>query len=127
LTSDPPILGVFRSAQSTAIGVVAKHKQFSQRRGIASRQASRAIGKQSNSIKGVRDVARATIAPWTSLSSFPKRRGEPFTAVVKRGRLEARSGQPDSPAASLHADPAGLLDIRIGRIDVGAAIDKGLL
>ena len=53
--------------------------------------------------------------------------GEPFTAVVKRGRLEVRSGQPDSPTASLHADPAGLLDIRIGRIDVGAAIDKGLL
>jgi DNA-binding HxlR family transcriptional regulator len=53
--------------------------------------------------------------------------GEPFTAVVRRGRLEVRSGQPDSPAATLHADPAGLLDIRVGRIDVGAAIERGLL
>jgi DNA-binding HxlR family transcriptional regulator len=53
--------------------------------------------------------------------------GRPFTATVQRGLLDLRSGPPDSPAATLHADPAGLLDIRLGRIDVGAAIRKGLL
>jgi len=52
---------------------------------------------------------------------------EPFTAAVQRGRLVMRAGQPDSPAATLHADPAGLLDVRVGRIDVGAAIETGLL
>ncbi|MGQ0568715.1 MAG: winged helix-turn-helix transcriptional regulator [Armatimonadota bacterium] len=52
---------------------------------------------------------------------------EPFTAVVQRGRLEIRSGLPDGPAATLHADPAGLLDVRFGRVDVGTAIEKGLL
>jgi DNA-binding HxlR family transcriptional regulator len=53
--------------------------------------------------------------------------GQPFTATVQRGLLDLRSGQPDSAAATLHADPASLLDIRLGRIDVGAAIAKGLL
>lgn len=53
--------------------------------------------------------------------------GQPFTATVRRGLLDLRPGQPDSPAATLHADPAGLLDVRLGRIDIGAAIRKGLL
>lgn len=53
--------------------------------------------------------------------------GEPFTAIVRRGRLEVRSGRPDSPAATLHADPAGLLDVRLGRINVEAAIERGVL
>jgi DNA-binding HxlR family transcriptional regulator len=53
--------------------------------------------------------------------------GQPFTATVRRGLLDLRSGQPDKPAATVHADPAGLLDIRLGRIDVGAAIGKGIL
>ncbi|HEX2712966.1 MAG TPA: winged helix-turn-helix transcriptional regulator, partial [Candidatus Acidoferrales bacterium] len=53
--------------------------------------------------------------------------GQPFTASVQRGRLNLRSGQPDSPAATLSADPAALLDVRLGRIDVEAAIGKGHL
>ena len=53
--------------------------------------------------------------------------GHPFTASVQRGLLNLRSGQPDSPAATLYADPAALLDVRLGRIDVEAAIRKGTL
>ncbi len=53
--------------------------------------------------------------------------GEPFTAIVQRGRLEIHSGPADGPAATLHADPAGLLDVRFGRVDVGTAIEKGAL
>ncbi len=53
--------------------------------------------------------------------------GEPFTAIVQRGRLEIRSGLPERPAATLHADPAGLLDVRFGRIDVKRAVKRDLL
>jgi hypothetical protein len=52
---------------------------------------------------------------------------EVFTAVVRRGHLTVRSGQPDRPSATLHADPAALLDVRFGAIDVGAAVKKGLV
>ncbi len=50
-----------------------------------------------------------------------------FTAVVQRGRLEMRQGLPDGPAATIHAGSAVLLNIRFGRVDVGAAIKRGLL
>jgi hypothetical protein len=53
--------------------------------------------------------------------------GQPFTASVRRGLLDLRPGQPDSSAATLHADPAALLDVRLGRTDVEAAIGKGQL
>ncbi len=53
--------------------------------------------------------------------------GEPFSASVQRGRLELRSGAPDRPAATLYAAPAGLVDIRLGRVDVKTAIKSGLL
>lgn len=52
---------------------------------------------------------------------------ESYTAVVQRGRLEIHPGPPDAPAATLRADPAGLLDVRVGRVDVGTAIERGLL
>ncbi len=76
---------------------------------------------------GLRAFFRPTAAAQTEERYELRFGGEPFTAVVQRGRLEVRSGRPDSPAATLHADPAGLLDIRVGRIEVGAAIEKGLL
>ena len=53
--------------------------------------------------------------------------GQPFTATVQRGHLDLRAGQPDRAAATLHADPAALVDVRLGRIDVEAAIGKGTL
>lgn len=53
--------------------------------------------------------------------------GEAFSAIVQRGRLELRSGAPDSPAATLYGEPAGLLDIRLGRVDVKTAIKRGVL
>jgi DNA-binding HxlR family transcriptional regulator len=76
---------------------------------------------------GLRAFFQPTAAAQTEERYELRIGGEPFTAVVQRGRLEVRSGRPDSPAATLHADPAGLLDIRAGRIDVKAAIEKGLL
>jgi DNA-binding HxlR family transcriptional regulator len=53
--------------------------------------------------------------------------GQPFSASVRRGLLDLRSGEPASPAATLHADPAALLEVRLGRIEVEAAIAKGQL
>lgn len=50
-----------------------------------------------------------------------------FTVVVRQGRVEIRSGPPEDPAATLHADPAALLDVRFGRLDIRVAIERGLL
>ncbi len=52
---------------------------------------------------------------------------EILTAVVQHGRLDFRPGPPDDPAATLLADPARLLDVRLGRIDAESAIKQGLL
>ena len=76
---------------------------------------------------GLRAFFQPTAAAHTEERYEVRIRGEPFTAVVQQGRLEVRSGQPDSPAATLLADPAGLLDVRFGRIDVEAAIENGVL
>jgi DNA-binding HxlR family transcriptional regulator len=76
---------------------------------------------------GVRAFFQPTAAARTEERYELRIGGEPFTAIVQRSRLAVRSGQPDNPAATLHADPAGLLDVRFGRIGVGAAIEKGLL
>ncbi len=53
--------------------------------------------------------------------------GQPFTATTQRGFLDLRSGRPENAAATLHADAVGLLEVRLGRIDVDAAIRKGTL
>lgn len=52
---------------------------------------------------------------------------EAFTALVERGRLELRPVPPDRPAATLHADPAALIDLRLGRLDLTSAIERDLL
>jgi DNA-binding HxlR family transcriptional regulator len=76
---------------------------------------------------GLRAFFQPGAAPKIDESYEVRIGGDPFTAVVQRGRLDIRPGSPDDPAATLHADLAGLLDVRLGRVDIGTAIETGLL
>jgi DNA-binding HxlR family transcriptional regulator len=53
--------------------------------------------------------------------------GQALTASVRGGALELRAGSAEAPAARLSADPAALLDIRLGRLDTEAAVAEGRL
>jgi DNA-binding HxlR family transcriptional regulator len=53
--------------------------------------------------------------------------GHRLTAAVRGGTLRLWSGPPDAPAATLIADPATLLDVRLGRLDPEAAVANGTL
>ncbi len=53
--------------------------------------------------------------------------GQPLTAAVRGQALELHAGSPEAPAARLSADPAALLDIRLGRLEPEAAVATGKL
>jgi DNA-binding HxlR family transcriptional regulator len=52
---------------------------------------------------------------------------EVFAALVQQGRLDIRRGPPDDSSATLEINPKALLDVRLGRLDVKTAIDRGLV